>query len=340
LSASSRSWPSASSSRAGSGYRGDLDVKTNSTGTHSWFSSVDGVDIMFHVSTELPSGEDEQQQLGKKRRIGNDLGVIIFQDGGTFVPPIVSQLLHVYTVVSPIEIGGREFYRVEMSQKAGVEMCSPPLDAPFSLYPATPAFKRLLTYKLVNAQLAAMRSPFLSRKIFEPSKRALLEELVKRFGTPDRPGLIKRMGSMYRSLRARAGAPSPRPPSRRAATRCATRSSASSRASSAPQHDRRPTSRSGAAVAAAAGRRCGNRRHDKQARQRQSSTAAVLAGDGGGCWRRRGGAGAATTSGGDVWRRRASNESSTRGGPSKQASKLGQSTKAASDADEGKDDAN
>jgi hypothetical protein len=152
---------------------------------------------MFHVSTELPSGEDDQQQLGKKRRIGNDLGVIVFQDGGTFVPPIVSQLLHVYTVVSPIMIGGREFYRVEVSQKAGVEVCSPPFDAPFSVYPATPAFKRLLTYKLVNAQLAAMRSPFLSRKIFEPSKRALLEELVKRFGTPERPGLIKRMGSMY-----------------------------------------------------------------------------------------------------------------------------------------------
>jgi hypothetical protein len=200
------------------GYRGDLDVKTNSTGTHSWFSSVDGVDIMFHVSTELPSGEDDLQQLGKKRRIGNDLGVIVFQDGGTFVPPIVSQLLHVYTVVSPLEIGGREFYRVEVSQKAGVEVCSPPFDAPFSLYPATPAFKRLLTYKLVNAQLAAMRSPFLSRKIFEPSKRSLLEELVKRFGTPDRPGLIKRMGSMYSFAGETAfastsgGAPSPRPP--------------------------------------------------------------------------------------------------------------------------------
>lgn len=69
------------------------------------------------------------------------------------------------------------------------------IDAPFSLYEESATFRRLLLCKLVNEMLAAMRSPFLSRKIFEPSKRALLEELVKRFEPPDRPTLIKRMVS-------------------------------------------------------------------------------------------------------------------------------------------------
>jgi hypothetical protein len=38
----------------------------------------------------------------------------VFQDGGTFTPPIVSQFLHIYTVVSPIEIADRTHYRVEV----------------------------------------------------------------------------------------------------------------------------------------------------------------------------------------------------------------------------------
>jgi hypothetical protein len=305
--------------RGWQGYRGDLDVKTDSTGTHSWFSSVDGVDIMFHVSTELPSGEDELQQLGKKRRIGNDLGVIIFQDGGTFVPPIVSQLLHVYTVVSPIEVDGREFYRVEMSQKAGVEMCSPPLDAPYSLYPATPAFKRLLTYKIVNAQLAAMRSPFLSRKIFEPSKRALLEELVKRFGPPDRPGLIKRMGSIYAVLR-RAGQPAPRQSAPQLAARLA---QARHLAHQARRNttDSADESSGGVAVAAAA--------VATVAAATASGTAAPAPASGGSA----GGAGGGASAGAaDDEQQR----TLVRGGPSKQASKLGQSTRVAADHDDEK----
>merc|ERR1712146_718370 len=109
-----------------------------------------------------------------------------------------------------------EHYRVEMTQKAGVEACSPPLDAPFSLYPPTSEFRRAFVYKLVNAQLAAMRSLFLLRKIFEPSKRALLEELVKRFGPPEKPGIVKRLGSLYHffddGTSATGGDSSPRSP--------------------------------------------------------------------------------------------------------------------------------
>jgi hypothetical protein len=32
---------------------------------------------MFHVSTELPFSETDEQQLHRKRRIGNDLGVLV-----------------------------------------------------------------------------------------------------------------------------------------------------------------------------------------------------------------------------------------------------------------------
>jgi RAP1 GTPase activating protein 1 len=51
------------------------------------------MDIMFHVSTLLPYSAVDPQQIHRKRRIGNDIGVIVFQDGGTFKPSISSELI-------------------------------------------------------------------------------------------------------------------------------------------------------------------------------------------------------------------------------------------------------
>lgn len=43
---------------------------------------------MFHVSTLMPYLPGEAQQIGRKRRIGNDITTIVFQDGGKYTPPI------------------------------------------------------------------------------------------------------------------------------------------------------------------------------------------------------------------------------------------------------------
>ena len=48
---------------------------------------------MFHVSTLLPFTPGQEQQINRKRRIGNDIGVIVFQEGGKYYPPIRSQFL-------------------------------------------------------------------------------------------------------------------------------------------------------------------------------------------------------------------------------------------------------
>jgi hypothetical protein len=61
------------------GYRGDLDLKAGSTGEFSEYRRWKGFELMFHVSTLLPFVQGQEQQLARKRRIGNDIGVIIFQ---------------------------------------------------------------------------------------------------------------------------------------------------------------------------------------------------------------------------------------------------------------------
>eukprot|EP01129_Flabellula_baltica_P010786 TRINITY_DN4604_c0_g1_i1.p1 TRINITY_DN4604_c0_g1~~TRINITY_DN4604_c0_g1_i1.p1 ORF type:complete len:360 (+),score=76.52 TRINITY_DN4604_c0_g1_i1:95-1081(+) len=73
------------------GYRGGLDVKEDTTGTHSYTTRFRDFDIMFHVSVYLPFMPNEAQQWARKRHIGNDVVVIVFQDGptGGFVPSMI-----------------------------------------------------------------------------------------------------------------------------------------------------------------------------------------------------------------------------------------------------------
>jgi len=88
-------------------FRGGLDVKSGSTGEESLFSLYQNkYKIMFHVSTMLPFTPNDPQQVSRKRHIGNDLVVIIFQEKGSkrFDPSwIVSNMNHTYIVVRPVD---------------------------------------------------------------------------------------------------------------------------------------------------------------------------------------------------------------------------------------------
>uniref|UniRef100_A0A2K6TTW2 Signal-induced proliferation-associated 1 n=1 Tax=Saimiri boliviensis boliviensis TaxID=39432 RepID=A0A2K6TTW2_SAIBB len=64
-------------------YRAQLDTKTDSTGTHSLYTTYQDHEIMFHVSTMLPYTPNNQQQLLRKRHIGNDIVTIVFQEPGS-----------------------------------------------------------------------------------------------------------------------------------------------------------------------------------------------------------------------------------------------------------------
>jgi len=45
------------------GFTGGLDVKTNSTGIHSVYTKMWGLEIMFHISTYLPHSNQDSQQV-------------------------------------------------------------------------------------------------------------------------------------------------------------------------------------------------------------------------------------------------------------------------------------
>ncbi|KAK7902214.1 hypothetical protein WMY93_018983, partial [Mugilogobius chulae] len=83
-------------------YRAQLDNKTDSTGTHSLYTTYKDYELMFHVSTMLPYTPNNRQQLLRKRHIGNDIVTIVFQEPGAlpFTPKnIRSHFQHVFVIV-------------------------------------------------------------------------------------------------------------------------------------------------------------------------------------------------------------------------------------------------
>eukprot|EP01117_Protostelium_nocturnum_P010616 TRINITY_DN3818_c0_g1_i1.p1 TRINITY_DN3818_c0_g1~~TRINITY_DN3818_c0_g1_i1.p1 ORF type:complete len:860 (-),score=351.26 TRINITY_DN3818_c0_g1_i1:43-2622(-) len=167
------------------GYRGDLDTKTNSVGIHSLYRRWKGLEIMFHVSTMLPymTGGEQEQQIARKRRIGNDLGVIVFQEGGTYQPPIASQLLHSYFIVSPMNTDKVEalevHYKLGCTTRVGVPEFGPQLPLP-AVFPRGHDFLDFLMTKVVNGLLGARSAPGVRERIWCNPKEAFLNELVKK----------------------------------------------------------------------------------------------------------------------------------------------------------------
>ncbi len=94
------------------GFRGGLDVVKDSTGTESFVATLrKNVQIMFHVSTLLPFSSQTKQQISRKAHIGNDVGLIIFREGGSKSVPfnpksIVSQFPHFFIVVETVPESG------------------------------------------------------------------------------------------------------------------------------------------------------------------------------------------------------------------------------------------
>ena len=172
------------------GYRGGLDVVHNTTGNYSYKTHFEGFDIMYHVSTELPYDPDNSQQVERKRHIGNDIVVIVFQDGpnGGFLPStITSKFNHVYAVVQPVKVIERKgssskrkkttHYRISVVSKHGVRFHGPVLPKNY-VWPKNDETRNFFITKLINAERAAYYAPGFGQA---RSRRLWLKELLEKY---------------------------------------------------------------------------------------------------------------------------------------------------------------
>lgn len=98
------------------------------TGLYSVYSKWKNYEIMYHVATLLPFSEKEKQQLERKRHIGNDIVIIVFQDSDTpfDISTITSQQIQVVFVVKNAD----NCYHLTVFRNNGVPPFEPSIPDP------------------------------------------------------------------------------------------------------------------------------------------------------------------------------------------------------------------
>ncbi|XP_064206226.1 signal-induced proliferation-associated 1-like protein 1 isoform X1 [Anguilla rostrata] len=166
-------------------YRAQLDIKTDSTGTHSLYTRYQDYEIMFHVSTMLPYTAKNTQQLLRKRHIGNDIVTIVFQEPGAlaFTPKVIrSHFQHVFIIVQVHNpCTDHTYYRVAVTRSRDIPLFGPlfPKGARFS---RSPAFRDFLLAKAVNAECAAEKSEKF-RSMATRTRQEYLKDLAENYVT-------------------------------------------------------------------------------------------------------------------------------------------------------------
>ncbi|XP_045494971.1 signal-induced proliferation-associated 1-like protein 1 [Colias croceus] len=166
-------------------YKAGLDNRTDSTGLYSVYTTYQGCEIMFHVSTMLPYTPNNRQQLLRKRHIGNDIVTIVFQEPGAapFTPRnIRSQFQHVFVVVRVIDpCSENTHYSIAVSRAKEVPLFGPPIKDG-AVYPKGEAFTDLLLSKIINGENAAIQSPKFSTMATR-TRQEYLKDLAKNYVT-------------------------------------------------------------------------------------------------------------------------------------------------------------
>uniref|UniRef100_A0A8C7INC0 Signal-induced proliferation-associated 1 like 1 n=1 Tax=Oncorhynchus kisutch TaxID=8019 RepID=A0A8C7INC0_ONCKI len=166
-------------------YRAQLDTKTDSTGTHSLYTTYKDYEVMFHVSTMLPYTPNNKQQLLRKRHIGNDIVTIVFQEPGAqpFTPKnIRSHFQHVFVVVRAHQpCSDNTSYSVAVTRSRDVPSFGPPIPEDVS-FPKSSVFRDFLLAKIINAENAAHKSHKF-RAMATRTRQEYLRDLAERHTT-------------------------------------------------------------------------------------------------------------------------------------------------------------
>ncbi|XP_062320392.1 signal-induced proliferation-associated 1-like protein 2 isoform X2 [Osmerus eperlanus] len=164
-------------------YRAQLDNKTDSTGTHSLYTTYKDYELMFHVSSLLPYTPNNRQQLLRKRHIGNDIVTIVFQEPGSlpFTPQnIRSHFQHVFVLVKVHNPCTENVcYSVAVSRSKDVPPFGPPLPKGVT-FPKSAVFRDFLLAKVINGENAAHKSEKF-RAMATRTRQEYLRDLAENF---------------------------------------------------------------------------------------------------------------------------------------------------------------
>ncbi|VIO98373.1 Rap/ran-GAP family protein [Brugia malayi] len=166
-------------------YKGGLDVRGDTTGTHSIYVKYQAHEIMFHVSTLLPFTPSNKQQLARKRHIGNDMVTVIFQEPGAlpFSPITVrSHFQHVFIIVRANNPCTDDVtYSIAVSRAKDVPAFGPAVPQG-ATFPKSAEFHDFFITKIINAENAVHRSKKFAAMAAR-TRREALKEIAENFSS-------------------------------------------------------------------------------------------------------------------------------------------------------------
>lgn len=164
-------------------YRGGLDTTGRYlTGKTSVYTEWQDYEIMFHISTMLPYSENDSQQIERKRHIGNDIVIVIFQESKQYpinIQSFISKQTHVIVIISSVD---PESYEMVVLYKKGVPINTnvQQLAEP-SIIKRDPSSRDYFLSRLVYGERASYESPEFAPKIIR-TRAILLTDLISLFG--------------------------------------------------------------------------------------------------------------------------------------------------------------
>ncbi|OHT07707.1 hypothetical protein TRFO_24060 [Tritrichomonas foetus] len=157
-----------------SSHSGGLDLRNGRSGNTSIFYADFGNEVMFHVAPLLPTVPNDEQQVLKKRHIGNDHIHIVYCDRESDFEPttITSQFGMVQIVVYPLP---NSLFRVEVYWRNDVPFFAP-------LHQGTIVQKKALPSLVRSTALVAMMNLWYQQRAFYHPLTEMSELIKDMFG--------------------------------------------------------------------------------------------------------------------------------------------------------------
>ena len=163
--------------RTHQGFIGGLDNSDAlATGSFAPYYSNPTIECVFHVVTNMPTKENDSQQIHKKRHVGNDFVHIVWSEHDRDYRPwtIVSQFNNVHIVIYPLK---DPFFRIQIFTKPDVALFGPLLDG---MVVDKQHLGTLVRLTAINANKAVRYAQQGYKKPY-PTRRDMLNEICERF---------------------------------------------------------------------------------------------------------------------------------------------------------------
>jgi len=173
------------------GFMGGLD-RNLTFGKVAPYFATSSYEVVFHAPTLMPTNPADDQQIDKKKHVGNDFVHIVWSEHKRDYKPttITSNFNEAHIVIYPLPNG---LFRIQIFRKEKLQFFGPLLDGMV-------VNKTILTPLVRQTAInASRRARAISKGYMKPypTRNALIKEIIQRYKSPKNLSFDEFMSSLY-----------------------------------------------------------------------------------------------------------------------------------------------